>query len=122
MPIIKKIEFINKKKFAIVVLDMDNKTFVIYMTALDIIIPNIYPSQIVQIRLLKANKVLIIIFVKYFDYTNIFLPEFIVKLLKYIKIYNNDLKLVKDKQLSYGLIYSLKLMELEILKAQNQLG
>ena len=34
--IIKKIEFINKKKFVIVILNTNNKIFVIYIIALDI--------------------------------------------------------------------------------------
>lgn len=76
----------------------------------------IYPSQIAQIKLLKANKALTTIFTKYFDYTNIFLSEFIIELLEYTNINNHVIKLENNKQPSYSLIYSPKPVRLEILK------
>ena len=36
-------------------------------------IPHIYPFWAIQIRLFKANKMFIINFAKYFDYTDVFL-------------------------------------------------
>ena len=76
----------------------------------------IFSFQAIQIRLLKANKVFTFIFAKYFDYTNIFLPKLIIKLLKYTDINNYAIKLEKNKQLSYSLIYSLELIEQKMLK------
>lgn len=77
----------------------------------------IYPFQIAQIKLLKANKALTTIFIKYFDYTNIFLSKFIIKLLEYTIINNHVIKLENNKQPSYSLIYSPKPVRLEISKA-----
>ena len=53
---------------------------------------------------------------EYFDYSNIFLVKNIIKLLENIEINKNAIKLKKDKQLLFGLIYSLKLIKLKILK------
>ena len=53
---------------------------------------------------------------EYFDYSNIFLAEYIIKFLKYTKINNYAIKLKKNKQLSFKRIYSLGLVKLEILK------
>lgn len=50
------------------------------------------------------------------DYADVFLFDFKIKLFENIDINKNDIKLIKDKQPLYELIYSLKLVELEILK------
>ena len=97
-------------------LDINNKNFVIYIAALNIEIPNIYLFWVVQIRLLKANKISTTIFAKYFDYINIFSSKLIIKFLKYTSINNYTIELDKDKKLSYSLIYSLGLIELKMLK------
>lgn len=67
--------FINIKKFVAVALNTDNKTFVVHMTVLNIRTSNIHPFLAAQIRFLKAKKTFIIIFAKYFDYTNSFLSN-----------------------------------------------
>ena len=54
--------------------------------------------------------------VEYSNYSNIFLAENIAKFLEYIKINNHIIKLEKSKQLSFDLIYNLKLIKLKILK------
>lgn len=104
----------------VAVLDPVSKTFLVYIIALDIkdIQMAVHLSQIAQIRLLKAKKALITISTKYSDYINDFSTKLIAKLLKHININDHAIKLEEDiKQLLYGLIYSLKLMELEMLKA-----
>ena len=53
---------------------------------------------------------------KYFNYNKIFLIKYITKLLKDIYINNYIIKLKKDNQLFLRLIYSLKLIKLEILE------
>ena len=77
----------------------------------------VYPFQAAQIRLLKANKASITISAKYFNYTNVFSLELIVELPEHIGINNHTIKLEKGKLLSYSPIYSLRLVELEMLKA-----
>ena len=54
--------------------------------------------------------------IRYFNYNNIFLAKNIVKFSKYIRIKDYIIKLKKDKQPFFELIYSLKPVKLEILK------
>lgn len=72
---IKRVKLINKKEFAIVTLDVDSKTFIIHIVALDIrdITMAIYPSWVAQIGLLKISKAPIIDFIEYSNYTYVFL-------------------------------------------------
>ena len=65
---------------------------------------------------LLFNKAFIIILAEYSNYNDIFLTKNIIKLSDYTEINNHAIKLKKDKQLFFDLIYSLKLMKLEILK------
>ena len=53
---------------------------------------------------------------KYSDYNNFFLAENIGELLENTRINEYAIKLEESKQLLFSLIYSLKLVELEILK------
>lgn len=52
----------------------------------------------------------------YFDCNNIFLAENITNFSEYIDINNHVIKLKKYRQLIFGLVYSLKSVELEMLK------
>ena len=84
---------------------MNTKKFVIQVLALEI-------KMNILIDLLKK----ILIQIKYLDYANIFLLKFVAKLLEHS---NNNyiIKLEASKQPLYGLMYSLQLIKLEILKA-----
>ena len=73
-----------------------------------------------QIKVLLFDKASIVVLVKYFFYSNIFLVENITKVLKYFKINDYIIELKKDKQSSFSSIYSLGSVELEILKAYNK--
>lgn len=64
------VKFINKKKFAPVVLSLNIKIFVIYMLALE-----------VKILIDLLDKIIILI--KYLDYIDIFSPKYLAKFLKY---------------------------------------
>ena len=65
---------------------------------------------------MKANKVSIKVFSKYIDFVDIFLPNLVAKLSKYIIINNYAIKLIDDWQFSYSFIYNLGLIKLESLK------
>lgn len=53
---------------------------------------------------------------KYTNFSNVFSPKLITKLLKYISINQYDIKLVDNLHFFYTSIYNSKLIELEILK------
>ena len=48
---------------------------------------------------------------EYYDYSNIFLIEYVAELLKHIKMNDYAIQLEKAKQLLFSLIYSLWLIE-----------
>lgn len=62
------------------------------------------------------HKAPITISIENFNYNNIFLVENIAELSKYIRINYYVIKLEKGKQLSFKVIYNLKLVELKLLK------
>ncbi len=75
-----------------------------------------YPSRISQIAHLNPDKPLTEVPNEYIDFADIFLPKLAIKLLEHTRINNHAIELVDDWHPSYGLIYSLGPVELEILK------
>ena len=69
-----------------------------------------------QVRALLFDKASIEVLAEYFDYSNIFLAENIVELLENTRINEYAIKLEKSKQPLFRLIYSLGLLELDMLK------
>ena len=70
-----------------------------------------------QIGALLFNKTCIKVLVKYSNYSNVFLTKNLTELSEYLRIYNYAIKLEKDKQLTFGSIFSLVSVEIKILKA-----
>ena len=70
-----------------------------------------------QIAHLKVDEALIKIPSKYADFADVFSLKLVAELPKHTRIHDHAIELVDDWQLSYGLIYSLSLVELKILKA-----
>ena len=70
----------------------------------------------VQIATLIADKTPIIISAKYFNFANVFFKKSIAVLLKHTKIKIHTIDLKKSKQPPYKPIYSLRSVELKILK------
>ena len=69
-----------------------------------------------QDRALVFDKALTQVLIKYFDYSNVFSAENAIELPENTGINEHIIKLVEGKQSSFGLIYSLEPVELEILK------
>ena len=77
---------------------------------------NIYLFCKAQIAGLTTKKVLIKVSTKYANFTNMFPLNLASKLSKYTSINNHTIKLENSQQLLHGQIYSLRSIELEILK------
>ena len=69
-----------------------------------------------QIGALLFNKALIEVLAEYSNYSNVFSVEYVAELLKNTRINEYTIELEEGKQLSFGPIYSLGPIELEILK------
>lgn len=106
-----RVELINKKTFAVATLDKNTETFMVYVATLSASEIKVHSSCKIQFRLLLADKALIKILSKYLDYTNIFLFDLLMELLKNTNINKYIIKLVKDKKPSCRPIYNLELLE-----------
>ena len=93
----RKVELIEKKKFAAAGLNLEHKAFIVYIAILDIDLGDeVYPSKEAQIAHLKANKAFIKVFSKYINFVDIFSSKLAVELLEYTKINNHVIKLVDN--------------------------
>ena len=111
----KKVEIIDKRKFAAAALNADNKTFVVHIAALaETTTMSIYSSRQTQIASLMSKKNAIPI--EYSDFSNVLSSDSAVELTEHIGINDHPINLLDNKQLLYGLIYSLQLVELEMFK------
>ena len=115
LPMIRRIEIINKKEFAVAVLNADDKTFMVYIVALvELTTMLIYPSRQAQVAMLTSEETGIP--AEYSDFFNIFSSNSATELLEHNGVNNHPINLLDNKQPLYGPIYSLELVELETLK------
>lgn len=111
----KKIQIINQKEFVKVALDPNQKAFIVHIAAFTLKM-TIYPSRQAQIASLKIIKIVVIVPAEYSDFTNVFSDKLAAILQEHIEINTHPINLEESKQLPYELIYSLKPVELKILK------
>ena len=91
---------------------------IVYIAALSVDLSDeVHSLKKAQIAHLKVDKTPTKVPSKYADFADIFSLKLAGKLPEYIKINNHTIKLVDNPQPSYGLIYNLRPIELEILKA-----
>ena len=76
-----------------------------------------HPLRRAQIVHLKADEAPTKVSSKYADFVDIFFGKLAAELSEHTKINDHAIKLVNGQEPPYGSIYSLSLMELEILKA-----
>ena len=115
LPITKRVEIINKRKFAVAALNADDKTFVIYVVAL--VEPTTMPihsSCQAQVTALTSEESGIS--AEYPNFSDIFSSDFAVELSEYTGINDYFINLLDDKQLLYSPRYRLRLVKLKTLK------
>lgn len=74
------------------------------------------PYSLLKILITLLDIGEIKIFIKYYNFANVFSSNFIAELSKYIDINNYLIKQIYNKQLFYSFVYSLGLIELKTLK------
>ena len=109
----KWVGLINKKEFVKLVLNENSKTFVVYVAFFNLA-SKIYSNRKAQIGSLLKEEVKIPN--KYSDFTNIFSKKKALVIPECIKLNELVINLEHGKQLTYGSIYSLGPMEIELLK------
>lgn len=112
----KRVEIINQNKFVAAALEPKEKGFVVHIATLEVQEIDVHPTKKAQIAFLFAEKALEKKIDEYVDYADLFSPEFTTELPKHTRINNQPIDLEEAKQPPYNLIYSLELVELEILK------
>ena len=99
----RRVEIIDKKKFAIAALNADNKTFVRYVVVLaELRTMSIHSSCQAQVVLLTSDENGI--FAEYSNFSNVFSSDSAVKLPEYIGIIDHSIDPLNNKQLPYSLI------------------
>ena len=130
LPTNKRVQLVDPKQFVIAALDMDSKTFVVYVVIREyeeMAIDPVKKAQIeaqseaqiqngAQVGALLFNKAPIEVPVEYSDYNDIFSAENAAELSENTGINEHAIKLENDKQPSFRPIYSLGPVELETLK------
>ena len=120
LSIIEQVQIIAKKDFVIAALNTDNKTFMMYVAIWKEEEMPVYSKKQSQIEAkvgaLLWNKAPTEFLVEDFDYDNVFSAEYIVELSENTRINKLAIKLEKNKQPLFRLIYSLRPVELETLK------
>ena len=115
LPTTKKVETIDKRKFAAAALNADNETFVVHVAAIaELTIIPIHPSCQAQVATLTSEEIEIP--AEYSDFSNVFSSDSAANLPEHTGINNHLIDLLDNKQLPYGLIYSLGPVKLETLK------
>ena len=105
-------KIIDKGEFVAVGPNAKDEIFVVYISALvELITMLIHPFHQAQIVLLMSKKTGI--YTEYSNFSNVLSYDSAAELLEYTKLIIN---LLDNKQLSYGPIYSLGLVELKTLK------
>ena len=118
LPTTKWVIIINKKEFAETALNKESETFVVHVALLKAPLAGmaIHPSRKVQILALIQDKALTKVPPKYADYADVFSFDLAIELPENIGINEHAIELQNGKQPPYGLIYSLRPVELETLK------
>ncbi len=102
----------------VVALDPKHKAFIVHVAALSVALGDeMHPLKRAQIAHLKADEAFTKIPSEYDDFTDVFSPKLDVELPEHIEINDHAIELVDDTQPPYDLIYRLRPIELEILKA-----
>ena len=125
---IKCVKLVRKKEFAVAALDLEYKTFIVHIASLSstplviflVSIPidvDVHLFCRSQVSGLTIKEAFIKVLNEYIDFADVFSPDLVIKLPNHTRINNDAIELVDGQQLSYGPIYSLGLVKLEILKA-----
>lgn len=92
----RQVNIINKRKFVKAAINVNNKIFIIYITALaNSVIMLIYFFRKAQVALLISTKT----FIEDSNFSNIFFSHSAMKLPKYTRIYNYSIDLLDNEKL-----------------------
>ncbi len=118
LPTTRRVELIGKKEFAAIALDPEHEAFVVHVAVFGKNLGNeVHLSRRAQIAHLKVDEAATEVPNEYTDLADVFSLKLAAELPEQTGINDHAIKLVYDWQPLYGPIYSLRLVELETLKA-----
>ena len=115
LPTIKRVQIIDQKEFAKAALDSNEEVFVVHIATITLEIA-IHLARQAQIDLLKVEETPATVPEEYLDYADVFSEKLAIVLPEHTEINTHAIDLKEGKKPPYRPIYSLKLVELEILK------
>ena len=95
LPMTKRVEIINKKEFAVAVLNVNNETFIHIAALEESTTISIHHSYQAQVTLLTNEETKIL--AKYFNFSNVFSSGYATELLKYTEINDHPIDLLDNK-------------------------
>ena len=116
LPTTKQVQIVNLKEFVIAILDMGSKTFIVCMAIRKQEEMPVHSKKQAKVKALIFDKAPTEVPAEYSNYSNVFLVGNTAELLEHTKMSEHAIKLEEGKQPSFGPIYSLDLLMLEILK------
>ena len=117
-----QVQIINPKEFAITALNVNSKTFIMHMAIQKQEKMPVHFKKQALVGALLFDKAFSKILAKYSDNNNVFFAENIAELPENTGINEHAIKVKKDKQSLFGLIYRLGLVELETLKTNIKIN
>ena len=114
--IIKQVKVVDPKKFVIAALNVNSKTFVVYVAIREREEMPMHSKKQAQVGVLLFDKALTEVPAEYSNYSNVFLAENAAELPDNIGINEYDIEMEESKQPPFGLIYNLGPIELKTLK------
>ena len=122
LPTTKQVQIVDPKEFVIAALDVDSETFVVHVAIREREEMPVHSERQAQVGALLFNEAPTEVPAEYSDYSDVFSAEHAAELPENTGINEHAIELKEGKQLSFDPIYSLGLVELEILKTYIEIN
>lgn len=96
IPITKQFKLVRKNKLTVAILDLKEKSYVIYMASFASSYPQIHSYSKVQVKALLSTNIPSIVSNKYMYFANVFLIDFIAQIPENTRINDYEIKLLDN--------------------------
>ena len=118
----KRVQLIDPKEFVIAALDADSETFIVHVAIREWEEMPVHSEKQTQIGALLFDKAPTEVPAEYSDYSNVFSTENAAELPEHTGMNDHAIKQEEGKHPPFGLIYSLRPVELETLKTYIEIN
>lgn len=117
-----RVKGIRKKKFTTIILNLDDKAFVVHVVSIISLDRNVHPFYQAQMAPINTDKNSITILSEYTNFITVFSLGLVADLQDHTKINNYAIELIDGNHQLSNLIENLEPVELEILKAYRKIN